>query len=117
MEQGRQSRWALAILSALAALSALALAVPASATANPAAVDEYDLALPEPEDPTSAPAPAPEAAPTTPTAPTYPTTPVAPTEETVPVEPAVTESAPVAPEPEPVLDRAAARRDVLFERP
>jgi hypothetical protein len=100
-----------ALFSALAASFALVVAVPAGATAAPAAVEEYDLALPQDEGPQD-PAPAPEAA--EPVAPAAPAVPLAPTEEALPVAPPVVQA---PPEPERELDRAAARRDVLFEAP
>lgn len=114
MNQGRKSRCVCALFSVLAAFAAVVLAGPASATAAPAAVDEYDLALPPDDGPQEpAPAPEPEPEPAPPVAPTDPTVPVAPTGEPVPYE-AASEA---APEPERKLDVAAARRDVLFEAP
>ena len=115
MKQGRKSRCAWALLSALFALSAAAPA----ASAAPAAVEEYDLALPDPNGPSDPNAPAAEEAPAPvapgPVAPA-PTEAVAPT-ETAPMETAATTpSGEPTPEPEK-LDQAAIRRDVLFERP
>lgn len=106
-----------ALFGALAAVVALVVAMPASALAVPAAIEEYDLALPPddgPKDPAPAPEPSDEPAP--PGAPSAPTVPAAPTptEEGLPGEP-VTEAATAKPARE--LDQAAARRDVLFEAP
>lgn len=113
MKQGRKSRCAWALLSALFALGAVAPA----ASAAPAAVEEYDLALPDPNGPSDPNAPVPEDAPA-PVAPARVAP--APTEaapaETAPLETAVTRSGKPKPEPEK-LDQAAIRRDVLFERP
>jgi len=117
MNQGRQSRLGLALASLLAALAALLLAIPASASASPAAVEEYDFVPPEPNDPQD-PVPEPEPPPVAPEPdePVAPVAPVAPTEQDPSVEP-VTGGGTAAPAaPEQVLDRAAARRDVLFER-
>lgn len=117
MIQGRNSRCVCALLSALAAIAAPALATPASAAAGPAAIDEYDLALPPddgPADPAPAPEPSPEPAP--PAAPTDPTVPVAPAPAGEGL-PAATADEAAAPRPQRELDQAAARRDVLFETP
>jgi outer membrane biosynthesis protein TonB len=111
MKQGRKSRCAWALLSALFALGAAAPA----ASAAPAAVEEYDLALPDPNGPSDPNAPVPEDAPAPP-APVAPApTEAAPT-ETAPLETVVTPSGKPKPEREK-LYQAAIRRDVLFERP
>ena len=110
-----------ALFSVLAAFAAVVVAGPASATAAPAAIDEYDLALPHddgPQDPApvpgAEPGPAAPIAPTAPITPTDSSVPITPTEESSPDE-GVTEAA--SAEPERELDAAAARRDVLFEAP
>lgn len=115
MNQGRNSRCVCALLSAFAAIAAPVIAMPASAAAAPAAVDEYDLALP-PDDGPADPAPEPSPQPAPPAAPADPTVPVAPTatEEGLAEDPAAEAAAPGT---ERELDRAAARRDVLFETP
>ena len=118
MKQGRKSRCARALLSALAASAALVVAVPATAAATPAAIDEYDFQPPVTEPPQE-PTPPTEPTPTTPVAPTSPTDPTAPVAPESTTGGEVVPGAPIGavPEPERILDRVAARRDVLFEAP